>query len=313
METIFESLNSMGLFGKLVLGFLIAFLFEQIILKILKFFLFYTIVQESTSQVYVLFGEVVTTISEPGIHFLWPKLTWKSLVINILGTVHVLDLRMDQSYLRSQPVNSEEGAPMGVGIWFEAFINDPIAYLFKNSDPKGSLVANVSNATVRCLSNLPLSKMLVDRHELSQIVRSEVTQKSQDWGYKLGSVYIRKVHFRDVNMIREIEGKVVNRLRQVTASIKQDGDNQVHVITNTAQRSASIEFAKAGVIRPKIIGQALSEMAQDPEVNQALFEILETQKILDNPGELILIPANSGMIAQLISSEEKVNNKSKNN
>jgi len=102
-----------------------------------------------------------------------------------------------------------------------------------------------------------------------------------------------------------IEGKVVNRLRQVTASIKQDGDNQVHVITNTAQRTASIEFAKAGVIRPQIIGKALSEVAHDLEINKALFDILETQKILDNPGELILIPPNSGILSQLISSERQ--------
>jgi hypothetical protein len=33
------------------------------------------------------------------------------------------------------------------------------------------------------------------------------------------------VHFRDVGMIKQIEEKVVNRLRQVTAAIKQDGTN----------------------------------------------------------------------------------------
>lgn len=294
----------MEFFGAIGAGFFAALIFEVVVLKILRLFLFYTTVQESTCQVYVLFGKVIETITEPGLHFLWPKLTWRALIINFLGTVYVLDLRMDQSYLRSQPVNSEEGAPMGVGVWYETYINNPISYLFKNSDPKGSLAANVSNATVRCLSNLPLSKMLVDRHMLSQIVRSEVTQKSQDWGYKLGSVYIRKVHFRDENMIREIEGKVVNRLRQVTASIKQDGDNQVHVITNTAQRTASIEFAKAGAVRPQIVGNALAEMAQDSDVNKALFEILETQKILENPGELILIPKGSGLLSDLLSSEK---------
>src|SRR6187200_3170834 len=108
---------------------------------------------------------------------------------------------------------------MGVGVWYETYINNPIAYLFKNSAPKGCLAAEVSNARVRCVSNLPLAKMLTDRHALSQCVRSEVTHKSQDWGYKLGSVYIRTVHFRDDNMIKEIESKVLNRLRQVTASI----------------------------------------------------------------------------------------------
>jgi regulator of protease activity HflC (stomatin/prohibitin superfamily) len=284
-------------------GFIGALIFEMLALKVLRFFLFFTTVKEAQCQVYVLFGKVIETLTEPGLHFLWPNLTWRSFVIPFLGQVYTLDLRMDQHYLRSQPVNSEEGAPMGVGVWYEMYINDPISYLFKNSDPRGSLLANVSNATVRSLSNLPLSRMLIDRHSLSQVVRSEVTQKSQDWGYKLGSVYIRKVHFRDDNMIREIESKVVNRLRQVTASIKQDGDNQVHVITNTAQRTASVEFGKAAAVRPKIVGQALADMAQDKEVNQALFEILETQKILENPGELTLVPAGHRVLADLISSQ----------
>jgi regulator of protease activity HflC (stomatin/prohibitin superfamily) len=265
--------------------------------------MFYTTVREGTSKVYVLFGEVVHTITEPGLHFLWPKLAWRALIFKFLGQEYDIDMRMDQVYLRSQPVNSEEGAPMGVGIWYEMFINDPVSYLFKNSDPAGSLRANVSNATVRCLSNLPLSKMLSDRHSLSQIVRTEVTQKSQDWGYKLGSVYVRKVHFRDENMIREIESKVVNRLRQVTASIKQDGDNQVHVITNTAQRTASIEFGKAGAVRPRLVGEALAVMSEDPEVTQAMFEVLETQKTLENNGELFIVPAKSELLNSLLISK----------
>ncbi len=292
----------MDLLPNILGGFFGALLFELFILKLLRFFLFYTVVEEATCQVFVLFGEVVTSISEPGLHFLWPKLSWKAFVLNILGQVHYLDLRMDQTYLRSQPVNSEEGAPMGVGVWYEMYINDPISYLFKNSDPRGSLSANVSNAAVRCLSNLPLNKMLVDRHSLSQILRTEVSQKSQEWGYKLGSVYIRKVHFRDENMIHEIEAKVVNRLRQVTAAIKQDGDNQVHIITNTAQRTAAIEFAKAAVVRPRIVGQALAEVSQDPEVNAALFDILETQKILESAGELVMIPKQSGLMADLLGA-----------
>jgi hypothetical protein len=158
--------------------------------------------------------------------------------INFLGSCHVLDLRLDQEYLRSQPVNSEEGAPMGIGIWYEMWISDPVSYLFKNTDPRGSLRANVSNATVRCLSNMKLAEMLETRHNMSQTVRAEVTAKSQAWGYQLGSVYIRKVHFRDAGMIKQIEEKVVNRLRQVTSAIKQAGANQVSVITSSAEREA---------------------------------------------------------------------------
>lgn len=287
----------------ILIGFFGALFFEQIVLKLLRFFCFYTVVTEGTAKIYVLFGEVVHSIKEPGLHFLWPYLTWRSLVLNALGQTYTLDMRMDQRYLRSQPVNSEEGAPMGVGVWYEFVIKNPIDYLFKNVDPEGSLAANISNATVRSLSNLPLAKLLEDRHSLSQTVRNEVTPKSAEWGYKIGSVYIRKVHFRDENMIREIEAKVVNRLRQVTASIKQDGDNQVHIITNTAQRTAAIEFAKAAALRPRIVGQALAEIAQDGEVAQALFDVLEAQKLVEGGNQLVLVPKGAGLLADILAAK----------
>ena len=162
----------------------------------------------------MLFGKVVAVLTEPGLYWLWLKMGPKAFVVNLFGQRHVLDMRLDQKYLRSLPVNSEEGAPMGIGIWYEMNISDPVAYLFKNADPRGSLAANVSNATVRTLSNMPLEDMLETRHTMSRAVRAEVSPKSEEWGYKLGSVYIRKVHFRDVGMIQQIEEKVVNRLRQ---------------------------------------------------------------------------------------------------
>ena len=75
---------------------------------------------------------------------------------------------------------------------------------------------------------------------MSQSVRDEVSPKAHEWGYRLGSVYIRKVHFRDNAMIAQIEAKVVNRLRQVTSAIQQDGANQVSIITSTAERQAAV-------------------------------------------------------------------------
>lgn len=261
------------------------------LLGLAKLFGVYTIVQERTARVYVLFGKVAGVLTEPGLHFLLFELGPAALVINFLGRCYVLDLRLDQEYRRSEPVNSEEGAPMGIGIWYEMWISDPVAYLFKNTDPRGSLRANVSNATVRCLSNMPLADMLQTRHQMSQTVRAEVSPQSQAWGYQLGSVYIRKVHFRDAEMIRQIEEKVVNRLRQVTAAIKQAGANQVSVITSSAEREASVEFAKAAAIRPSTLGQALQEIARAPGVANALFDILETQKLLASGAHLTLLAA----------------------
>jgi regulator of protease activity HflC (stomatin/prohibitin superfamily) len=285
--------------------FAASFLVIPLLFGTMRFFGLYAIVEEGKCYVYVLFGKVVAVIQEPGLHILLFKLGLKAPIVRWMGRLYVLDMRIDQQYLRSQPVNSEEGAPMGIGIWYEMFISDPIAFLFKNADPRGSLSANVSNSTVRCLNNLKLADMLQNRHAMSQTVRAEVSPQSHDWGYKLGSVYIRKVHFRDNQMIAQIEEKVVNRLRQVTSSIKQDGANQVSIITSTAERQAAAEFAKAAAMRPRIVGEALNQVAADPQVEAAMFEILEIQKIVESKARITLIPENGGILSELLASSTR--------
>src|SRR6185295_7175737 len=117
-----------------------------------------------------------------------------------------------------------------------------------------------------------------NRNQMSQSVRAEVSPTSQEWGYRIGSVYIRKVHFRDIGMIRQIEEKVVNRLRQVTSAIRQAGANQVSVIT------------RAAAIRPATLRRVLTEVATVTAVSSALFDILETQRMLASSARLILLP-----------------------
>lgn len=285
--------------------FVASFIVVPAIFGLLRMFGIYTVVHEGSCHVYVLFGKVVAVIDEPGLHILLFKLGLKAPIVRWMGKLYVLDMRMDQQYQRSQPVNSEEGAPMGIGIWYEMFISDPVAFLFKNADPRGSLAANVGNSTVRCLSNMKLSDMLQTRHAMSKTVRDEVSPQSHEWGYKLGSVYIRKVHFRDAQMIAQIQEKVVNRLRQVTSSIKQDGANQVSIITSTAERQAAVEFAKAAAMRPRIVGEALNQVAADPDVENAMFEILEVQRIIDGKARVTLIPGNSGILPELLAASNR--------
>jgi regulator of protease activity HflC (stomatin/prohibitin superfamily) len=283
---------------------LACFLFVPTALAFARVFGLYVIVEERHAVVYELFGQVRAVVDTPGLHC--PLLVVGPFVplVPFFGKKHVVDQRLDQIYLRSQGVNSEEGAPMGIGVWGEMFVSDPVAYLFKNSDPRGSLVANVSNATVRCLSNMKLERMLEERHDMSRVVREEVSAQSEQWGYQVGSVYIRKVHFRDVGMIRQIEQKVVNRLRQVTAAIQQDGANRVNIIRSAADREAAIEFAKAAAMRPRIVGAAVAQIAQRPDVCDALFDVLEIQQLTHAEGLTVqVIPKGTEILAQLAAAQ----------
>ena len=271
--------------------FVAMFFIEPIVFGLIRAFGLYAIVEERTCRVYVLFGKVRAVLSEPGLYFLPIAVGPAAFIVHLFGKCHVLDMKLDQEYLRSQAVNSEEGAPMGIGIWYEMFISDPVAFFVQQHGPARVVARqHLQRPRLRSLSNMPLAEMLENRHVMSDTVRTEVAPKSAAWGYRLGSIYVRKVHFRDTGMIRQIEEKVVNRLRQVTSAIRQDGVNQVSIITSSAEREAAIELAKAATMRPRVVGAALQEISREPEVAAALFEVLETQRALDSRASLTLLP-----------------------
>ncbi|MES2982253.1 MAG: SPFH domain-containing protein [Verrucomicrobiota bacterium] len=288
----------------LMLGAISAFALVPILFALGIGFQLWRVIHERTVQVYTLFGKVMGSIDKPGINFPVFYFGPKVLLVPLFGKVYTVDTRIKQHYLRDQLVNSEEGAPMGVGIWYERFVTNPESYLFKNSDPEGSLAANVATAVVKQLSNLKLDILLEDRDALSRKVREEVSPTSEQWGFTLGSTYIRKVAFRDSGMIREIERKVVNRLRQVTASMRQDGDNQVAIIRSQAEKEAAQRFGRALAERPRIVGEALSKIRQKPEVADALFRLLDLQATLRSTGKITLVPKDeSGNVQILLQTQ----------
>jgi hypothetical protein len=57
--------------------------------------------------------------------------------------------------------------------------------------------------------------------------------------------------------------------------------------------------------RPRIVGDALNKVAADPEVEVAMFEILEIQKILESKTRIILIPEKGGILPELLASTSR--------
>lgn len=280
-------------------GFILTWPAVALINVLGRLFQLWRTLPECTVLVYTLFGKVIGEVREPGLFFPLAHFGPRALLLPIFGKTYQVSTALNQSYLRNQLVNSEEGAPMGVGIWYEKFVKTPTAFLFQNSDPAGSLRANVATAVSKQLSNLKLEVLLEDRDALSQRVREEVSPASTKWGYQLGSTYIRKVAFRDQGMILEIERKVVNRLRQVTAAMKQDGENKVALIHSDADKKASQRLGEAQAVRPRIVGEALAEVQKNPEVAAALFRLLDLQSTLKSPGKITITPnGETGVLLQ---------------
>jgi regulator of protease activity HflC (stomatin/prohibitin superfamily) len=282
------------------IAFFVGLILVPFVTVLAKSFGLYTVVREREAQVFTLFGKVLGTIDEPGLRFPVTRFGMRALLLPFFGKKHKVSTALRQYYLRSQMVNSEEGTPMGVGIWYETQVNDPVDYLFKNANPEGSLQANVASSTISTLSNLEMEKMLEDRHSLSRTVRQTVSPLSEKWGYRLGSVYIRKVAFTDKHMVDNITEKVVKRLVQVTSAMKQDGDNRVGLIRSETANKVSQTMAEATALRPAVVGASLNGIAQrDPEILTAVLDVMEAEELLQSGAPLDVMPAGSTFIVQL--------------
>jgi len=296
----------------IIISFIFGTLSIPLALTFAKVLGFYTVVRESESHVYTLFGKVIGTLSEPGLHFPVSEFGAQALIVSFFGRREVVQTSLRQHYLRNQMVNSEEGTPMGVGIWYEMRVNDPVSYLFKNTNPEGSLRANVASSAISVLSNLEMETLLEDRHSLSRTVREAVSPLSEKWGYRLGSVYMRKVGFTDKQMVDNITEKVVKRLVQVTSAMKQDGDNRVGLIQSETANKVSQKMAEAASERPLIVGGTLNEIAEkDSEVLNAVLEIMETEQMLSSGASVDILPQDTPVMVQLGESVQKQNSYSK--
>lgn len=281
-------------------GLIPGLLFVPIMLGIARILGLYACVQECEAQVFTLFGKVLGTLDTPGLQMPIKHFGLKAMLVPFFGKRYVVNTALRQHYLRSQMVNSEEGTPMGVGIWYEMQVKDPVSYLFINANPDGSLQANVTSSTISTLSNLEMEKMLEDRHSLSRTVRRTVSPLSEKWGYQLGSVYIRKVEFTDLHMVQNITEKVVKRLVQVTSAMKQDGENRVGLIKSETAYKVSQKMAEASAARPSIVGKALNEIAkQDEEVLNTVLEVMEVDNLLASGAPIDILPETSNVLVQL--------------
>ena len=271
-----------------------------ILLGVARRFGLYAVVRERESQVFTLFGKVIGTLDEPGLRFPLVYFGPKALLVAFFGKRYLVNTALRQYYLRDLMVNSEEGTPMGVGIWYEMQVCDPVAYLFTNANPEGSLQANVASSTISTLSNLEMDKMLEDRHQLSRKVRATVSPLSEKWGYKLGSVYIRKVAFTDRQMVDNITEKVVKRLIQVTSAMKQDGENRVGLIKSETAFKVSQKMAEAAATRPRVVGEALNEIArEDLEALAAVMEVMETEQLIASGAEVDVLPRDAQVLVSV--------------
>jgi hypothetical protein len=103
--------NIPGFLIAAIATFVVCLIAEPIIQWLMRFFGVYAIVEEGTCHVYVLFGRVMGVLHEPGLYFLWLRWGPLAFIVNWFGKRSILDMRLDQRYVRSQPSTRKKARP----------------------------------------------------------------------------------------------------------------------------------------------------------------------------------------------------------
>jgi len=62
-------------------------------------------------------------------------------------------------------------------------------------------------------------------------------------------------------------------------------------------------FAEAAALRPKIVGEALKTIGSQPDILEAMFEVLEIQRTLEGQAEIVLVPERPGVLGDLLTAQ----------
>ncbi len=209
-----------------------------------------------------------------------------------------------QHYLRGQMVNSEEGTPMGVGIWYEMQVNDPVAYLFINTNPEGSLQANVASSTISTLSNLEMDKMLEDRHSLSRTVRADGLAAVGEVGLPpgLGLHPQGRLHRSADGGQHHREGGQAagpGHQRHEAGRREPRRADQSETANKVSQKMAEAQADPPGRGRP---GAERDRHDRTRRSCSAVLDVMEAEKLIESGAEIDVLPAETQVFVQLGSA-----------
>lgn len=224
-------------------------------------------VEDEEAVLITSFGKLVTTVREPGLHFLPSKLTpWVK---------HTrVSLRRDFRHFKNVHVNDARGTTVIVDLWVEFRVADPAKAIFSVTDWDHALQNLVSHAATSILGSREFREILCDRTELSDLLEKDIASDTDAWGIEIELVFIRNVSLLP-EVSRQMFETIAARLERAKADIEENGRLDVAQLeADTAMRVAEL-VAEAKGQYPAAVGRALSELKKSPPLFHAYNDLYE--------------------------------------
>ena len=224
-------------------------------------------VEDETSVLVIVFGKLVRTITQPGLH-IFPKrlFPWVSLV--------TVSLQRDFRQYQNIHINDCRGTTVIIDFWIEFRIVDPEKALFHVEDWEQSLQSLLTHSATSILCAQEFNKILCNRNEFGIILQNDIKAETIRWGLEVEMVMIQKVSLLP-EVSRQMFATVAAKLERAKANYVEEG------ILRAAQLEAEISAKLAALVAeaqgqyPAAIGKAYSQLGKKPQVLQAYQELYE--------------------------------------
>lgn len=223
------------------------------------------------------FGKLANRVDDPGLHFLVDHgLPW-------VRTVRV-SRRLQSLLLRDIEVHDVGGTELGVDVFVEYRITDPVKATFAIDDLTRALENVVSHGVITVLGVRQVGEILRDSGGLGDAIRRELEPETAPWGVVVHRVLLRQI--RPSLMANEqFLGEIAAKLEKVKARIEEEGRQAVALLHARTSAEVAVRVAQARGQYPRAVGTAYAAIRSDREVYEAYRELHEL--VLLRPGHTI--------------------------
>jgi regulator of protease activity HflC (stomatin/prohibitin superfamily) len=223
------------------------------------------------------FGRLARRIDEPGLHFLvddpapWTR------------TVRV-SRRLRASLLRDLEVHDVAGTELGVDVFVEYRVTDPVLATFAIENLSDALEKLVAHSVITVLGARRCTEILRDAGALGDAIQAETTAEAAAWGVTVSRVLFQQI--RPSQMAGEqLLAEVAARLEKVKARIEEEGRQAVALLHARTAAEVAGQIAEARGQYPRAVGRAYAAMRAAPSV-YAEFRALHDLVLL-RPGHTV--------------------------
>jgi len=234
---------------------MLAWLFRNLIIE----------VKENEAVLVTRFGQLVATLTTPGLHF-WPSRIhpWFDII--------AVSLRRDFRLFRDVHINDARGTTVIIDLWVEFRVVDAARATFSVADWDRSLQNLVAHSATSILGNRDFNEILCDRNELGKLLQADIAAETERWGLAIEQVFINKVSLLP-EVSQQIFQTIAARLERAKADVEETGRLEVAELDAQTDVQLSGLVAEAKSQYPLAIGRAIARLQKQPEVFEAYEEL----------------------------------------